>query len=58
MYLIDILFGIYIIFIIGIFSSAILIVLYNSEIRNTNLNIMSDNQSPSDIYELKEENSD
>lgn len=32
------------------------IILYGFTIENTNLNVMSDNQSPNDIYELKYNN--
>jgi hypothetical protein len=38
-----------------VFASIICLMLCGPDLKNTDLNIMSDNQSPRDIYELNKE---
>ena len=44
--------------IVGILGSALLVVYYGPDLKYSSLNVMSDNFSPSEIYELNQENYD
>jgi membrane protein required for beta-lactamase induction len=58
MYLFDIFSGIFYLLLTLVFGSIVLLMCCGPELKNTDLNIMSDNQSPRDIYELNQENQD
>ena len=44
--------------IVGIVSSTLLVACHGPNLKYSTLNIMSDSQSPNDIYELNQENYD
>ena len=53
--IIDIFSVLFCLIIIFVFMSLVYLMIVGPDLKNTDLNIMSDNQSPKDIYELDKE---